>query len=368
MKELNISIPAFAILLFLGCFVISYIIIPKIISVVKQMKILDTPNIRSSHTNDTPTLGGIALFIICILGIFFISFSDTENMALNIIVGITIIFFVGLKDDISIINPITKLLAQLIAFGFILYNSDFIISNLQGFLGIESLSKFISYPLTFFVVIVIINAYNLIDGVDGLAIIIGSVISFTLGIIFNYLELYFYAYLCVIVLGFSISFLRYNLSTGNNKIFMGDTGSLIIGFLISVLTIRFLCVDDMELQKLPFKIKSIPITAMSILIIPLIDTARVFTIRVINKKSPFEPDKKHIHHIFLRLGLNHLQTSIFIGIINIFFIIFFLFINYIYSSKFIILIFTLLIIILLFVFWQLDFKFSIFKKKNKKIK
>ena len=363
MKEININIPSFAIILFIGTFITTYILVPKIIEIAKKTNLFDKPNKRSSHKIDTPTLGGIAFYITLVIGFFFISYWDNESITLNILVGIILLFFIGLKDDLVGTAPSTKVLIQILAIGIILYDNNFIIDNLNGFIGIKNLSKFISYPLSCFIMLVIINSYNLIDGIDGLATSIAGVICFVFGILFNYLEMYFYGFLCVLVLGMSFAFLRYNLSHNQKKIFMGDTGSLIIGYIISILTIRFLCVEGENLEKLPFRIESTPLLVISILIIPLLDTGRVFIIRIINKKSPFKADKKHIHHIILSLGLNHLQASILICIINIFIIFFFIIISYIFSPNILTIIFFLFIVIIVSIISGLDFSFSAIRNK-----
>ena len=212
--------------------------------------------------------------------------------------------------------------------------------------------------------ITIINAYNLIDGIDGLAASIGIVISLIYGLIFVYLDYPFFVLLCLSVIAMLAAFLRYNLSK-SQKIFMGDTGSLIMGFIISVFTINFLSFKTPDLENLPVVVENLPFIAFSILIIPLFDTFRVFAIRMFNKKSPFSPDRNHMHHILIDLGLSHFKTSLILSIANILFVTIFAIVAS--SSKQIILIFLLALILigLFYLFFMLDFKFSNLKKKVK---
>lgn len=351
-----------AILLFLGSFLLTYFTIPRIIGVVEYKKLLDEPNNRSSHKKITPTLGGVAFYFTLILTFFFLNPYDELDIIIQVLPGLTILFIFGLKDDLVVLSPLAKLIAQVVAVAFVLSNSEILITNLNGFLGIYEIPIYLSYIITGFIMITIINAYNLIDGIDGLAASIGIVISLIYGLIFIYLDYDFFVLLCLSVIAMLIAFLRYNLSK-SQKIFMGDTGSLIIGFIISVFTINFLSFRTPELENLPVVVENLPFIAFSILIIPLFDTFRVFAIRMFNKKSPFSPDRNHMHHILIDLGLSHFKTSLILSVANILFVTIFTIVAS--SSKQIILIFLLALILigLFYLFFMLDFKFSNLKKK-----
>ena len=234
-----------------------------------------------------------------------------------ILAGIIILFFIGIKDDILIIAPLTKLAGQILAAFIIVFFTDLQITNLHGFFGITDIPQFIGLPLTIFVFLVVINGFNLIDGIDGLSASIGVVATVTLGIWFYFTKEYEYVILTASVTGALFGFLRYNLFSKENKIFMGDTGSLILGLIISVLIIKFNqknIVQDFDYAKY-----SAPVISIAILVIPLYDTLRVMFIRFFQKKPLFKPDKQHIHHIFLRLGLSHKQAVLILVIINILF-------------------------------------------------
>jgi UDP-N-acetylmuramyl pentapeptide phosphotransferase/UDP-N-acetylglucosamine-1-phosphate transferase len=171
--------------------------------------------------------------------------------------------------------------------------------------------------LTVFVFLVIINGFNLIDGIDGLSASIGVVASGTLAIWFFLTEEYQYVILSVTVIGALLSFLRFNVFSKKNKIFMGDTGSLILGLLISVLIIHF---NEMNIHReFDYAKYGAPAISVAILVIPLYDTLRVMFIRFFQRKPLFKPDKQHIHHVFLNLGLTHKQAVLILVIINILF-------------------------------------------------
>lgn len=303
--------------IFLLSFVIVYIITPKIIKVVIHKSLMDQPNNRSSHINATPNLGGIAIYIALIFSFYFIEPVDKYNVLNSLIPGLTILFIIGLKDDLVVLSPITKLFAEIIASSFITFHEKFSIENFHGFLGIDHIPVYIAIPLEILVLITIINAYNLIDGLDGLASTIGVIIFSTFGVLFYITHEYYMLLLCVVLVASLLAFLRFNFSK-NKKIFLGDTGSLIIGFMIGVMTLRFLSLSYLELNKLPFKIQNIPLVALTILIFPIFDLTRIIIIRLWNKKSPFQPDRNHTHHLLIDyLKLSHYKISLLIGTLNI---------------------------------------------------
>lgn len=362
MSEITFQIKSLFILFFIGTFFLTYIVIPIIIDVAEYKNYVDNPNGRSSHNRIIPTLGGVSFFVALILAFFFLNRWDVSNLSIYIIPGLTILFLTGLKDDIVVLSPASKLSAQVIASVFLLSNSVMQIKGLNGFLGIGEIPLIFAFPICVFIMITIINAYNLIDGIDGLASTIGGIISIVYAVIFYYLGLHYFAFLCIIVLAMLLAFLRYNLSY-KKKIFMGDTGSLIIGFMISIFTIRFLSITPEKLDALPFHLDNIPFIVMAVLIVPLFDLARVFTIRLFNKKNPFKPDRKHAHHILIDLGLSHKQTSLIMGLFNLIFIFLFVILGTNFGNITLIIIFSVIVLSLFYIFYRLDFSFSNLKKR-----
>jgi UDP-N-acetylmuramyl pentapeptide phosphotransferase/UDP-N-acetylglucosamine-1-phosphate transferase len=225
-----------------------------------------------------------------------------------VIAAVTIMFFVGLKDDILKISPRKKLAAQVISSLIIIVLANIRFTNLHGFVGVYDIPYIVSVLLTLFVMIVVINAFNLIDGIDGLAAGVAILTSLSFGIFFFIEGRIEFCIMAVALIGTLVSFFRFNVFSKKNKIFMGDTGSLIIGTVMSVMLINF---NQMNIGLISSTaLNNAPAVSMAILIIPLIDTLRVFSIRLVNGQSPFHADRKHLHHRLLDLGFNHIQSTI----------------------------------------------------------
>lgn len=321
MSPLDLHISALAI----GALILGFYLIPKVASIVRYKKLMDSPNSRSSHDLEIPNLGGIAFYIILILSFYFSQPFDQSNAIMSIIPGLTILFFVGLKDDLVVLSPLSKLGAQILAASFLVFHYRYSIETLHGFMGIENMNQYIAGPLGVLIIVAIINAINLIDGIDGLASTVGIIMFAIFGSLFYVAGQNFMLLICATMVGVLIAFLRFNLSK-EKKIFMGDTGSMILGFLIGAMTVRLLALDGEILASLPFQHENLPYVVAAILIIPLFDTARVFTIRIMRKKSPFSPDRNHIHHLIIDyFQVSHRRASFFIGVANFLFVILFAF-------------------------------------------
>lgn len=302
--------------IFLIAFAVTYYIIPKIIWVVHSRDLIDKPDYRSSHKESTPTMAGVAFFLSIISVLFFIKNQDIDNIGLNLIAAITVVFIIGLKDDLVISTPKAKTLGQLIAISALLLNDSMQTISLEGFLGLESPPTYAAIPILTFVLLGIVNAYNLIDGIDGLAATIGIVIFSGFAVLFLLIEQQFYVLVAIGFIGILLAYLRYNFSK-TKKIFMGDTGSLIVGFCIAFLTARYLATSIPPTSELPFLNENKIIVVLAIISLPLFDTLRVIGVRILNKKSPFSPDRNHIHHILIDSGLKHYKASLFLAMLNV---------------------------------------------------
>ncbi len=303
---------------FVSALCISLYAVPIVIRVAHSLKLLDNPNERSSAHYPIPTLGGISIF----LGFIFASTLGTSAFEvpelIYIFTAITLMFFVGLKDDILTLSPWKKLTTQLIAAAFIIFLADIRFTNLHGFLGIGEIGIIPGVILTFFVIIVVINAFNLMDGIDGLAAGLSMLAAIVFGswfFISGHIE---YAILSISLVGAVAGFFYFNVYGKENKIFMGDTGSLVLGTIMSVIVIRFNEFNTDQTQ--PFALASAPAVSFGILIYPLADTLRVFVIRALQFKSPFTADKNHLHHRLLTLGYSHKKATYTIIVINMLFI------------------------------------------------
>lgn len=304
----------FLFLSFFLALITSLYIVPIVVNVAHSLKHFDHPNERSSSQTAIPTLGGIAIYISFIFATIVGTNSAGFPELIYIVAAVTLMFFIGLKDDILTVLPREKLVAQFIAAGFIIFPANIQFTNLHGFLGIEEIGMVPGIILTFFVIIVIINSFNLMDGIDGLAAGLTILAASVFGSWFLISGHYNYAILTFSLVGAIAGFFYFNVYGKKNRIFMGDTGSLILGTIMSVIVIRF---NEFNIdQSLPYAIASAPIVSFGILIYPLADTLRVFIIRALQVKSPFTADKNHLHHRLLTLGYSHRKATYTIVVVN----------------------------------------------------
>lgn len=299
------------ILSFSISFLLCFTAIPKIIKVSYRKQLMAVPGKRSSHNQKVPVLGGVAIYF----AITVVSCIFSPEMLFKVRffpAALVLLFFIGLMDDLLMVAPRKKLYAQIIGGLMIVVGSNIRIESFFGLLGVYELPYLVSVIFTVFTIVLIINSYNLIDGIDGLAGSVGILISTCFVFIFFRLFDYQMGFLAISLLGALLAFLYFNLSN-ESKIFMGDTGSMVVGFLISFMAIKF-----MNLSSMPWvMIKSAPVVSIAILIVPIIDTLSVIIIRLMKGGSPLKADKNHIHHRVLRLGFNHIQTTLIICASNV---------------------------------------------------
>lgn len=318
-------IPFFYIKLGLGflfSFLITFFSIPTIIKISRRKNLMDEPGVRSSHLRKIPNLGGIAIFFsisVC-ASIFAFELFDLYKF---LFASLVILLYTGVKDDIMVMRAYKKLFVQIVVCALIVIGSDVRIRNCFGVFGIYELNYFVSVLFSIFTFIILINAFNLIDGIDGLAGGYSVICSAMFGI--SYFRLGEYNFplviLSAVIIGSVLGYLYYNLSNYRyNKIFMGDTGSMILGFLLAFTAMCFIDIFiDKELPNVPrYYLQSAPAIAVAILILPIIDTLNVIIIRVSQGKSPFVADKNHIHHLLLELGLSHRKSTFYIILYYIF--------------------------------------------------
>jgi UDP-GlcNAc:undecaprenyl-phosphate/decaprenyl-phosphate GlcNAc-1-phosphate transferase len=285
-------------------FLITFFAIPVIIQIAKNKKLFDEPDERKVHKAVIPTLGGLGIFAGFIIATLMGSPPAPELQYFA--AAATVIFFLGIKDDILILSANKKLVGQLIAAGIIIKFGNVHLSDMHGFLGLHQIPYVASVVLTVFTIIVITNSFNLIDGVDGLAGSLGVVTTMVFGIYFFFADQLVYSVMSLSLSGATLAFLIYNFSPA--KIFMGDTGSLLLGLINSILVIKFINVAGASGNS--FSLPSAPAIGFAVLIIPLFDTLRVFGLRILDRRSPFSPDRIHIHHYLLDLGFTHRKITL----------------------------------------------------------
>lgn len=337
--DLTFSIQA--LLFFAGAFALSYYVLPAIINVVKLKRLYEKRNDRSSHHNPTPSFGGIALFVVLVLALSMAEHLFENQMTNYVITGLTILFFVGLKDDLTGISPRNKLITQVLATSFLFLSPHYQILDFQGWLGIHNMHPFLLFPLAFLVVAFFVNAYNLIDGIDGLAAMLGIFFASGFALFFVALQDWTLLYSCVALNGGLLAFLRYNLSI-QRKIFLGDTGSLVLGFFFVSCVLALLSREQVLLYQI--KAQNFPYVLIALLFVPVADSLRVFFVRIKEGRSPFSADRNHIHHVITDyFNWSHARTSFTIAIFNM--VVFVLvFVLSIYATQWVVAVFLLSLI------------------------
>ena len=299
---------------FIGLTIVFYAV-PIIVRISITKHLFDVPNDRRINKTVVPNLGGIALFaaisIGSLIGILKNEFPDWRFISSSMI----ILFFIGIKDDIIAISALKKFTAQILSAAIIIILGDIRLTNFHGILGIHEINYSVSVIVSLLAIVGTINAINLIDGIDGLASSIGILSSLVFGIIFFQNNQINYSVICFATLGSLVSFFVFNVFGKTNKIFMGDTGSLLLGLLLSIFTIKY---NEMFITAGDLQLSFSPVFSLAILAIPLSDMIRLFIIRMIQKKSPFAADLQHIHHKILKIGFSHLETTLIIVAANLF--------------------------------------------------
>lgn len=295
-------------------FAFGMLMFPKVIKFCLEHNLFDAPNSRKTHKNPTPRLGGIcflpaafASLILIVVGTSHLRQGGIEESyistwTVSLFLCLAIIYILGLIDDIIGLSAKTKFIVQAAA-ACILASSGLLIDNLYGLFGIEEISPYIGFPFTVFVIIYICNAINLIDGIDGLSSSL-AVIAFS-GFAYMFLTngMLTYCIFIVAMIGVLFAFARYNLfgqAERHTKIFMGDAGSLSIGFIISFLFVKTIVTSEVGLPTTPFRLTE----ATSLILIPVFDVVRVSIERILHHRSIFAADKNHIHHKLMRAGLS----------------------------------------------------------------
>lgn len=263
-------------------------------------------------------MGGIAIFLGASLSLIMcLSFSEWVSFK-YVFVSLGIMFIIGVRDDVLALTPKQKLYSQFLPVLILVFLDRTLISATYGLLGDYLFPDWMSFGISVFVLIILTNAYNLIDGLDGLAGAIAIIILGFYGTWFYAVENTTLSFIAFCFLGSVLAFLFYNWQP--SRIFMGDTGALMIGLLISYLTIQFIKTNHQLSDHITYKFTSSVATAICVIVIPVFDTLRVIILRLRKFQSPFKADRNHIHHQFLNLGFSHAKSVLSISLISIFFL------------------------------------------------
>lgn len=305
---------------FLVSCMIARIIIPKISLISKKKGLYDIPDERKLHTDAIPRLGGVSFFPTITFSMAFtlairylFGFGISSMMAerivpefLFLVCGLTLLYLIGIADDLVGVRYKKKFLIQLIAASFFPLSGVYI-NNFYGLFGLYEIPSFLGIPFTMLLVVFITNAINLIDGIDGLASSLSSVALIAFGLLFYAQKLSIYSMLAFAVVGVLFPFFYYNVfgrTENNTKIFMGDTGSLTLGYILSFLSVKY----AMSNPEITAFTNGAIVIAFAVLIVPMFDVIRVVLLRIRRHQNIFQPDKNHIHHKFLAMGVSHRKT------------------------------------------------------------
>ncbi|RZK48338.1 MAG: undecaprenyl/decaprenyl-phosphate alpha-N-acetylglucosaminyl 1-phosphate transferase [Pedobacter sp.] len=283
-------------------FILSVAGIPSILEVAQKYKLYDdAESYRKIHNLGISRLGGVAIF--CSFTITILLFATTVNyQKANFLITSSIILFgLGLQDDLSGLKPRVKFLLQMIVAIILVVLGEFRLTSLYGVFFLWEVHPVVGVLFSILLIIFINNAFNLIDGIDGLAGTIGVITTFCFGLFFAIGNDLPYAFIAFAMMGAISGFLVYNYSPA--KIFMGDTGALLIGLVSIILAIKFIELNKIGQVSNP-KFYSAPAIAVAVLIIPVFDSLRIFFIRILHKQSPFQGDRNHLHHRLQQLGLS----------------------------------------------------------------
>ena len=349
---------------FLFSCVITLYAVPSMIKLAYQKRLFDDPALeeRKIHKYRTPNLGGIAVLTsfafttcLCISG-------NILPYANYIFASGLLIFLVGLKDDLAALNPYKKFLAQTVTALIVIHFSDIRLTSFYGIFGIQEIHTAVSYLFSSLLIVFIINAFNLIDGINGLLGSVGLIVCLTFGVVFFQMREHGLALLAISMAGSILGFLRYN--AGRARIFMGDAGAYTIGFVISVLAIQFMELNKaIDSEMAGSFVHSVPAVAIAILIIPIFDTLRVVVIRLTQGKSPFIADRNHLHHRLLDTGMTHTQATLVLSGFNVVIIGFALFFQHIGTTELLIFI-VLMALLMNMMLWLYDVRQAIVQSQT----
>ena len=288
---------------------------PKVLKIALLKNLVDNPDARKLQRNPVPVMGGIAVFFGIAIGLCCSQAIFNSASTFMLISAMLVMLYTGTMDDIIDLSPTIRFIIEILVIVWLMYASNSSINCFWGLWGVSTIPQWISYPLTVFAAVGIINAINLIDGVNGLS----SGFCFMSSVLF---AIFFYTTgsktmttLAMSAAGAIVPFFLHNVFGKNTKMFIGDGGTLVIGTMMAMFVISILGKNPGCIKLAASGAGLIPFT-LAVLSIPVFDTVRVMSTRILNKKSPFHPDKTHLHHMFIDLGFSHIGTTVSILSLN----------------------------------------------------
>lgn len=288
---------------------------PKILKIAIMKNIVDNPDARKLQRVPVPVMGGVAVFFGIIIGICSSQMMFDEPKVFMLIMAMLIMLYVGTMDDVIDLTPTIRFIIEIIIIAWLIYVNRASIDNFWGLWGVSDIPLWLSCPLTVFAAVGIINAINLIDGVNGLSSGFCFMASTLFAIIFYMSGNAVMTIIAISAAGAIIPFFLHNVFGNSTKMFIGDGGTLVIGTMMSIFIINILHQGSSCAIFAKNGMGLIAFT-LAVLSIPVFDTLRVMSTRIMKRKSPFHPDKTHLHHLFLELGFSHIGTTVSILTIN----------------------------------------------------
>lgn len=311
------SIISYIVVPFVAALVASFWVFPKILGVSLKRNIVDNPDARKLQRVPVPVLGGMVvqfgiLAALCVCQLFV----DCSDL-FTVVLAMSIMLYVGTIDDILEISAYTRFVLEILVALIIIYTCEYSLDSLHGMWGVYSLPPVVSVPLTVVTVVGIVNAINLIDGVDGYSSGYCIMACLIFGVFFGMVGDLSMVMLAVVCASSLIPFFLHNVFGRASKMFIGDGGTLLMGCVMSIFVLNVLKSDTLCAQYCGWGVGLVPFS-LAVLCVPVFDTVRVMTMRILRKTSPFHADKTHLHHLFIEMGFSHIGTTVSILTLNCF--------------------------------------------------
>lgn len=298
-------------------FIASWLIFWPTVKVALKKKIVDNPEARKLQKIPIPVLGGVVVFFGVVVGLMFFKTMIYQTTLLPVLGAMVFMLYIGTIDDLVNIKPWKRLVLEMIVALLLVYGNRMCITQFQGLWGIGSLPVAVGVPLTVLMFVGVVNAVNMVDGIDGLLSGFGLLICGSLGLLCFLAHDYSNAALAAVTCGALVPFFLHNVFGKNTKMFLGDGGSMLLGTIICTLVIAILCGKFRLFEFQPWESMSLIAFALAVVSIPVADTLRVMFYRILHHRSPFQPDNNHLHHILLQLGLSHIAITLIELLLNV---------------------------------------------------
>lgn len=314
---MNLQIWFFGIILpFLSAMLLTFWIHPRIVRIAKIKNIVDNPNSRKLQRRAVPVMGGFAVFFGIVVGVGLTSVFFDSYALFTCVVAMTVMMYFGFTDDILGLSPWLRIIVEIIMVGFVIKMDMVNMNDMHGLFGIHKLPVWLSLPLSAVAGVGIINSINMIDGVDGLSSGFCVVACLSFGFFFCVSYDGTMAVMCALAAGALIPFFLHNVFGAKSKMFIGDCGTMMMGMLMTIFCLHV--IDNTSRVAYNFPNMGVVAFCLSVLSVPIFDTLRVMTTRILRGVSPFHADKHHLHHLFIEIGFSHAGTAVAVISLNVF--------------------------------------------------